>query len=642
MIFTDRTIMVKNGTSSINDTIVLYRGDRDVEIRFTLNEGTPFKFGSGSSPNIIEKTEATYGQLVIKTPGALPPIFSEVTPTIGGKIIFTITAEMIDETTEVGNYTFQIRLLDDNMESRATLPEVKNGIEIREPIALEDVSTTNEVNVATVGYALTTAGTTEDTFDAEGNYNKTTWGTGDRITAPKLNKMEAGIDGVNKKLANTSNVDDATPGANTTYSSNKIESIKEVLNSQINEKTAELTDARIGADGNTYDNLGTAVRTQLTNINTRMDNLAGQEIKAVFKERQLTLGGNQTSNALLEEVVVGRKYILLIKDGTEKVSLALDKDNYGNGRSLISSSHNGYAINETTATWAKLYIYNMNDVTWTGTICLVDITDNTELEQYLIANGYDAVNDGWKGVLPELRQNLDTVYREKINIYKADDETTILEKFKNAYNTGNCDVVFEPGTYTFSDIFNHVNEEIPIGCNCHYYFNGSTIVGTKPESISTTKNMFGSLRTGGNYELYDGILIGNSLTYIIHDEADADKEMYTRKYHNMIIQNNTGNNTDTIRKCIGAGTGCHGVVEIDSCVFLADYGVDVSYHGIDGALDHEAEFILTVKNSYFNKGLRLDGLGKNQKGILIYSGNNMQPNEAIPTGWTVYEFNNGQ
>ena len=195
MIFTDRTIMVKNGTSSINDTIVLYRGDREVEIRFSLNEGSPFKFGSGSSPNIIEKTEATYGQLVIKTPGTLPPIFSEIVPTIGGKIIFTITTEMIDEITEVGNYTFQIRLLDENMDSRATLPEVVNGIEIREPIASED--TTNKVGTATVGYALTTAGVPEDTFDSQGNYNKTTWATGDRITAAKLNKIEDGIDGVN-------------------------------------------------------------------------------------------------------------------------------------------------------------------------------------------------------------------------------------------------------------------------------------------------------------------------------------------------------------------------------------------------------------------------------------------------------------
>ena len=201
MIFTDRTIIVQKGTSSINDTIVLYRGDKDVEIRFTLNEGSPFKFGSGSSPNIIEKTEAAYGQLVIKAPNDLPSIFSEMSPTNEGKIIFTITAEMINEITEVGDYTFQIRLFDESMNSRATLPEVINGIEIREPIAIEDTADTNEVGVATVGYAVTTAGTTEDAFDSQGNYNKTAWKTGDRITAAKLDKIEAGIDGVNKKVA---------------------------------------------------------------------------------------------------------------------------------------------------------------------------------------------------------------------------------------------------------------------------------------------------------------------------------------------------------------------------------------------------------------------------------------------------------
>ena len=204
MIFTDRTIRVKKGASSIDNPIVLYRGDKEVEIRFTLSESSPFRFGVEAEPNIIEKTEAAYGQLVIKTPNDLPSIFSEVAPTNEGKIVFTITAEMIDEITEVGNYTFQIRLLDESMNSRATLPEVNNGIEIREPIATEDITTTNEVGVATVGYALTTAGVSEEVFDSEGNYNKTTWTTGDRITAAKLNKIEAGIDGVNKKVANNS------------------------------------------------------------------------------------------------------------------------------------------------------------------------------------------------------------------------------------------------------------------------------------------------------------------------------------------------------------------------------------------------------------------------------------------------------
>ena len=614
MIFTERTITVVNDSATINKPLILYRGDKNIELKITIAE-SQFKFRNTDASNVIETTDASYAQLVINTPYN-SPIFSDVAATKNGAVIFVISAAMIDEIREVGAYEIQIRLLDDNKQSRASIPPVSNAIEIREPIAIEDGSAvdSNAVNAAKVNRALTTTSAPLEAFDSQGNYIKNNWGDGDPITDAALNKMEAGIDGVNKKIGN--------------------------VNSQFKEKASEIIDARIGADGNTYDNLGNAVRTQLTNINTRVNNIAGQEIKTVFKERQLTLAGNQTSSALIEEVVVGRKYILLIKDGTAKVSLALDKDSYGNGRSLISDSHNGYAVNESDQIYFGLYIYNMNNVTWTGTICLVDITDNTDLEQYLIENGYDAVNNGWKGTLPELRQNLDTLYREKINIAITDSETTILAKFKDAYNIGNCDVVFEPGIYTFSDIFNHVNEEIPIGSNCHYYFNGSTIVGTKPEGITTTKNMFGSLRTGGNYQLYDGILIGNSLTYIIHDEADADKEMYTRKYHNMIMQNNTGNNTDAIRKCIGAGTGCHGVVEIDSCVFLADFGVDVSYHGIDGSLDDKAEFMLIVKNSYFNKGLRLDGLGKNQKGILIYSGNNMQPNEARPTGWTVYEFNN--
>ena len=142
MIFTDRTVTVKGGVSSINEPIILYRGDREVEIRFTLKEEAPFRFNREASSNIIDNSEAAYGQLVIKTPNDLPAIFSEVTPTNEGKIVFKITEEMIDEITEVGSYSFQIRLFDESMTSRATLPEVNGGIEIREPIASEDTAST--------------------------------------------------------------------------------------------------------------------------------------------------------------------------------------------------------------------------------------------------------------------------------------------------------------------------------------------------------------------------------------------------------------------------------------------------------------------------------------------------------------------
>ena len=202
MIFTEKNITINNNECKIDSPVILYRGDYNVEVRFTLIS-CPYKYSKKDSVNVIETTEASYGQLVIKTAGDKAPIFSEVTATNNGTITFIIAVDMIDEISEVGNYTFQIRLFDENQQSRATIPEVINGIEIREPIAIENVTTSNEVGVATVGYALTT-GTTEtlDVFDEHGNYIKTHWSTGDKITAQKLNKMETGIDEVNKKVAN--------------------------------------------------------------------------------------------------------------------------------------------------------------------------------------------------------------------------------------------------------------------------------------------------------------------------------------------------------------------------------------------------------------------------------------------------------
>ena len=207
MIFTEKKITITNNECKIDSPVVLYRGDYNVEVRFTLLN-CPYKYSDKNTVNLIDATEASYGQLVIATPGDKPPIFSDVTATKEGTITFLITADMIDESVEVGQYTFQIRLFDSIRGSRATIAKVENGIEIREPIATEDVSATNEVGEAVVGYALTTS-TSEPLiiFDEEGNYIKTDWVTGVKITAEKLNKMESGIDEVNRKVASGGTVD---------------------------------------------------------------------------------------------------------------------------------------------------------------------------------------------------------------------------------------------------------------------------------------------------------------------------------------------------------------------------------------------------------------------------------------------------
>ena len=202
MIFTERKITVTNDTAKIDRPLILYRGDKNIELKITIAE-SQFKFRNNEASNVIETTDASYAQLIINTPYE-SPIFSDVAATKNGAVIFVITEGMVDEIKEIGSYDIQIRLLDDNKQSRATIPPVSNAIEIKAPIAMEDGSAIdgNTVNTAMVNHAVTTYSTPLAPFDSQGNYIKNTWGEGDRITDAKLNKIEAGIEGVNNKTKN--------------------------------------------------------------------------------------------------------------------------------------------------------------------------------------------------------------------------------------------------------------------------------------------------------------------------------------------------------------------------------------------------------------------------------------------------------
>ena len=198
MIFTERKVTVNNDTATIDKNIVLFRGDREVEIRFTvMYEGVKYRKNSGE--NVIEDVNATYGQMVIQNDATETPVVSLVTPTENGTIIFKFTKEMIDEIPELGTYDFQIRLFDDSQTSRITTPIVNDGILIKEPLSIEEPGS-NEVGVATVNTAIVSTSEPLDVFDENGNYIKTEWKNGDIITDSKLNKIEQGISGVNTKL----------------------------------------------------------------------------------------------------------------------------------------------------------------------------------------------------------------------------------------------------------------------------------------------------------------------------------------------------------------------------------------------------------------------------------------------------------
>ena len=197
MIITDRTITVKKGVSTIDEPVILYRGDYDVEVRFVIkNSRFLFLFETTQ----LETNNASYAQLAIIKPDG-DNVFSDISTCTEGAVSFTLTSDMIDELHDVGLYSFQIRLYDEDQQSRASIPPVEYGIEIREPIASEDH--TNAVDEALVGYSIAKTTSIDNepvgpTFDDAGEYNVTQWETGDRITEGKLNKIEDALDTLNQ------------------------------------------------------------------------------------------------------------------------------------------------------------------------------------------------------------------------------------------------------------------------------------------------------------------------------------------------------------------------------------------------------------------------------------------------------------
>lgn len=184
MIFLERTITIKKNNATIDESIVLYKGDKNVELQFVV-KNNPYKSKKSTVP--------TYAQLIIDRKTA-DSIFSSVVKIANDKVTFTVTGDMIDELNELGTYDFQIRLYNDDKTSRATLPPIEQGIIIKEPICEGDEEIENGIGV--INESKTTNGEEVETFDDKGNYNKTSWENGDIITAQKMNKIEDALDSI--------------------------------------------------------------------------------------------------------------------------------------------------------------------------------------------------------------------------------------------------------------------------------------------------------------------------------------------------------------------------------------------------------------------------------------------------------------
>ena len=127
MLSTECIISVRKGTSKINRPIVLYRGDKNIEVKFHIRNN-PF----------IADSSIKYGQLIIRLPETGLVIFSEINKFDEEVISFMLPEDMMDEIIEVGLYTIQLRFYNEDKSSVVTLPEITRALDIREPIAIQD------------------------------------------------------------------------------------------------------------------------------------------------------------------------------------------------------------------------------------------------------------------------------------------------------------------------------------------------------------------------------------------------------------------------------------------------------------------------------------------------------------------------
>ena len=177
MLYAKVSLAVKQDRTYSNRKIMLYRGDNNVEIEFTL----------GSTDYIL--SDCKYVQAILTRPYA-PSIFSDLFELKDNTFVLTITGDMIDELTELETYSMQLILFDETQDDKITLPPCYDIFDVKKPLATEAA----RINWAAINYdAVATAD--EDLGDIfnDKEYNKTDWRDGDVISDIRMNKIEEAL-----------------------------------------------------------------------------------------------------------------------------------------------------------------------------------------------------------------------------------------------------------------------------------------------------------------------------------------------------------------------------------------------------------------------------------------------------------------
>ena len=119
---------IEGRTASLSESIYLYKGDRNIDILFTITDAK-FKFNENNG-NILVESSAKYATVKVLKPNGMT-FESNKLSIADNKVVLEITQDFIDEITEIGTHLVQIQLWDTE-NGRVTLPPV--NFEVLEPI----------------------------------------------------------------------------------------------------------------------------------------------------------------------------------------------------------------------------------------------------------------------------------------------------------------------------------------------------------------------------------------------------------------------------------------------------------------------------------------------------------------------------
>ena len=205
MIYKKCVMTIDKNKATLDEDIYLYRLDKNIELYFTI-VNNKYRFNKSDMNNIILITNASFFQVRLYKNAEIKYTFA-IQPTDGGQAILTITDDLIDDPIEVGDYDFQISLLDEEKTSMISMPIVSKQLHVCEPLVSDDAT----MGKAILGLSKLATGEIKNAFDSDGNYVREIHKDGDVLSASIINKFEEALETNTKAIkAGTGNAYDDT------------------------------------------------------------------------------------------------------------------------------------------------------------------------------------------------------------------------------------------------------------------------------------------------------------------------------------------------------------------------------------------------------------------------------------------------